>query len=87
MARTPPIVRKRDLKNALEAMVAAGCAVQRVEIVDGKITVIAAGADAPGETAWCGPSAASAPPVAAAFLRKVLRSMALLPQKFIVVFR
>ena len=42
MARTPPIVKKRDLRNAVEAVVAAGIHVARVEIIDGKITVIAA---------------------------------------------
>ena len=43
MARSPPIVRKRDLANVLGAVRAAGERVSRVEIaVDGRIIVITA---------------------------------------------
>ena len=40
MSRTPPIIRKRDLHNVLAAVRAAGERISRVEIVDGRITVI-----------------------------------------------
>ena len=43
MSRAPLTFRKRDVKTAVEAVVAAGVEVARVEVdKDGKITVIAA---------------------------------------------
>lgn len=41
MPRRPPTFRQRDLTAALKGVVAAGCAVMRVEIgKDGKIVVV-----------------------------------------------